>query len=231
MVYLIPSTMGEGDASRSVTPYLTEVINKVDIFFVEREKTARRFLKTAGLTRPQNDLVIHTVDKETDTDTIFRLLQPALEGKTIGILSEAGCPGVADPGSLVVEMAHQLGIKVEPLVGPSSILLGLMASGFNGQSFTFHGYLPIDQRERSHKLKDIERTSKREKQTQIFIETPYRNKAIVEAMIKNLHPDTRLCVAVDLTTPNETVISKRIQEWKGVKVDLHKRPAIFLIQA
>lgn len=228
-LYLIPVPLADEAASRSFTPYLTETINSIKEFIVENEKTARRFLREAGLKTPQSELLIHDYGKhnrENGTGDFFKGLQA---GNDVGLMSEAGCPGIADPGAEIVEKAHRMNIKVVPLVGPSSILLALMASGFSGQSFTFHGYLPIDKLLRAKKIKELEGASEKNDQTQIFIETPFRNNPMLEEILKTAHPKTRLCIACDLTAATEMIQTKTIAEWQKKIPELHKRPAIFLI--
>jgi 16S rRNA (cytidine1402-2'-O)-methyltransferase len=228
-LFLIPVPLADGAAAKSFTPYLVDTINSIKEYIVENEKTARKFLKEAGLKTPQSELIIHDYGKhnrELSTGGFFKGLQA---GNDVGLMSEAGCPGVADPGAEIVDKAHRMGIKVVPLVGPSSILLALMASGFNGQSFTFHGYLPIDKVLRSKKIKELEILAERNNQTQLFIETPFRNNPMLEEILKTAHPQTRLCIACDLTSATEFVQTRSIAEWQKKVPDLHKRPAIFLI--
>ncbi len=228
-LFLIPVPLADEAAAKSFTPYLVDTINSINEYIVENEKTARRFLKEAGLKTPQSELLIHDYGKhtrETGTAEFFKGLQA---GNNVGLMSEAGCPGIADPGAEIVEKAHRMGIKVVPLVGPSSILLALMASGFNGQSFTFHGYLPIDKIERSKKIKELEGLAERNKQTQLFIETPFRNNPMLEEILKTANPKTRLCIATELTGPNEFVQTKTIADWQKKVPELHKRPTIFLL--
>ncbi|MFT5833081.1 MAG: 16S rRNA (cytidine1402-2'-O)-methyltransferase [Cognaticolwellia sp.] len=226
-LYLIPTTLGD-DALHTIPSYVVNVIQEVEEYIVERSKTARRFLKAAGIDKPLNTITIHELDKHNAKNYIDEYLQNALKGKDIGLLSEAGCPGVADPGAEVVALAHQKGIEVVPLVGPSSILLALMASGMNGQQFTFYGYLPPKTPERTRALKKLEQSAPRV--TSIFIETPYRNQQMIESMLNNLSPNTRLCIAADITLPTEYIITKTVSEWKKTTIpNLHKRPTIFLI--
>jgi 16S rRNA (cytidine1402-2'-O)-methyltransferase len=228
-LYLIPVPLADEAAAKSFTPFLVDTINNIKEYIVENEKTARKFLKEAGLKTPQSELLIHDYSKhnrDSGTGDFFKGLQV---GKSVGLMSEAGCPGIADPGSEIVEKAHRMGIKVVPLVGPSSILLALMASGFNGQSFTFHGYLPIDKVERSKKIKELENLSEKSDQTQIFIETPFRNNPMLEEILKSAHPKTRLCIATDLTSATEFVQTKTIADWQKKVPELHKRPTIFLL--
>lgn len=229
-LFLIPVPLSEDAAAGSYTPFLVDTINELSEYIVENEKTARKFLKQAGLKRPQSELLIHDYGKHVrdkiDTADFFTGL---MAGKGVGLMSEAGCPGVADPGAGIVAEAHRRGIKVVPLVGPSSILLALMASGFSGQSFTFHGYLPIDKQDRAKRIKQLEKDASIRKQTQIFIETPFRNNQLTAEVIRVCEPKTRLCVACNLTAADELIISKPIKQWKDFKYDFHKKPTIFLL--
>ncbi|MFK7949048.1 MAG: SAM-dependent methyltransferase [Saprospiraceae bacterium] len=226
-LYLIPTTLGD-NALHTIPSYVVEVIQHVETYIVERAKTARRFLKAAEIGKPLNTITVHELDKHNRTNYISEYLEAALNGQDIGLLSEAGCPGVADPGAEVVALAHRKGIEVVPLVGPSSILLALMASGMNGQLFTFHGYLPPKTPERVRALRKLEQTAPRT--TSIFIETPYRNQQMIETALKTLRPQTRFCIAADLTLETEYVVTKTIADWKKTTIpNLHKRPAIFLI--
>jgi len=228
-LYLIPVPLAEETAAKSFTPYLVDTINSIKEYIVENEKTARKFLKLAGLKTPQSELLIRDYSKynrDMGTADFFKGLQA---GNDVGLMSEAGCPGIADPGAEIVDKAHRMGIKVVPLVGPSSILLALMASGFNGQSFTFHGYLPIDKVLRSKKIKELEAAAIKLDQTQLFIETPFRNNPMLEEILKTANPKTKLCIATDLTAPTEFVQAKTIAEWQKKVPELHKRPTIFLL--
>ena len=228
-LYLIPVPLAENASAKSFTPYLVDTINSISEYIVENSKTARRFLKEAGLQIPQNDLLIHDYGKHNRDGNLQEFFQGLLNGKDVGLMSEAGCPGIADPGADIVAYAHQKGIKVVPLVGPSSILLALMASGFNGQSFTFHGYLPIDKVQRANKLKELENLSGRYQQTQLFIETPFRNNQMLEEILRSCQLQTKLCIASNLTADDEMVVTKTIAEWKRQVPDLHKKPVIFLL--
>ena len=228
-LYLIPVPLADEAAAKSFTPYLVDTINSIKEYIVENEKTARRFLKEAGLTTPQSELLIHDYGKHNRSDGTAEFFTGLQAGKNVGLMSEAGCPGIADPGAELVEKAHRMGIKVVPLVGPSSILLALMASGFSGQSFTFYGYLPIDKVLRSKKIKELEMASEKNDQTQIFIETPFRNNPMLEEILKTANPKTRLCIATDLTAATEMVQTKTIADWQKKVPELHKRPTIFLI--
>lgn len=228
-LFLIPVPLADNTPAKSFTPYLTDTINHINEYIVENSKTARRFLKEAGLKTPQSELIIHDYGKHNRDSNIDEFFTGLLAGKDVGLMSEAGCPGIADPGAEIVAFAHQKGIKVIPLVGPSSILLALMASGFNGQSFTFHGYLPIDKVQRANKIKELEALAERHNQTQIFIETPFRNNPMLEEILRSCKAETRLCIACDLTSEDEFIQTKSIGEWKSKIPELHKRPAIFLL--
>lgn len=229
-LYLIPVSLGDSDPAKVFPPLNKKIIDSIEDFIVENEKSARRFIKQLLPEKSQQSLRLKGLNKFTDPKEIPGFLDAAKEGKNIGLLSEAGCPGVADPGAEVVKLAHRYGIHVVPLIGPSSILLALMASGMNGQSFTFHGYLPIDKKERKQELKQLERISLEKNQAQIFIETPYRNMKFLEDLTQTLHPTTRICVACDLSLPSEFIRTATASEWQNIKADLHKRPAIFIIQ-
>jgi 16S rRNA (cytidine1402-2'-O)-methyltransferase len=235
VLYLVPNTLGEGDADAlaAVLPAaVRERAGKLGYYIGENAKTTRAFLKKVGTDRAIQDIEIRELNVNTPAGEIDRLLAPILAGTDAGLVSEAGCPAVADPGALLVRRAHERGVKVVPLVGPSSILLALMASGLNGQSFAFHGYLPVDPAERAKRLRELEQQSRKAKQTQIFIETPYRNRALLDTLIATCAPSTLVCVAVDLTLETETIASRTTAEWKKAPVlDLHKRPAIFLLLA
>ncbi|GHE29488.1 SAM-dependent methyltransferase [Sphingobacterium griseoflavum] len=229
-LYLIPVPLSEGAEEASYTVFHKQVIDHIEEYIVENEKTARRFLKAAGFSKPQNTLVIHDFGKHVRNEVNYNeLFRSIMAGRDMGLMSDAGCPGVADPGAEVVAEAHKRGVRVVPLVGPSSILLALMASGFTGQKFAFHGYLPIDKVERGRKIKDLENQSAREKQTQLFIETPFRNNTLFEELLKHLKKGTKLCIACNLTAPDEVVQTRSVAEWSNHKLDLHKKPTIFLI--
>ncbi len=231
-LYLIPVPLAEHAEQASYTFLHQEVINHIKEYIVENEKTARKFLKEAGIKTPQNQLIIHDYGKHSRDKINYGVLFKSIEaGADVGLMSEAGCPGVADPGADVVFEAHKRGIKVIPMVGPSSILLGLMSSGFNGQNFSFKGYLPIDKSARAKAIKDLEMISSREKSTQIFIETPFRNNQMLTEIIKNCKLQTKLCVACNVTGQDEFIKTLTVAEWKNINVDLHKKPCIFLIFA
>ncbi len=228
-LYLIPTRLGENAPLEVLPISIKKIIEKVDYYIVENEKTARRFIKLISSGKSQQALKIEILNKFTNENELSSFLNPCLEGKNIGLLSEAGCPGIADPGSDIVSIAHQKDIKVIPLVGPSSILLALISSGMNGQSFTFNGYIPIEKGERKMYLKKLERLSFENNQSQLFIETPYRNNKMLEDICITLHKNTRVCIACDITLSTEYIKTKTVEEWKNTNVDLHKRPAIFII--
>lgn len=228
-LYLIPATLGDTAVEAVIPASVKEVINIIDEFIVEDERTARRYLKKAGILRPLDTLILHTLNKHTRPEDVAGYLSAADNGKNIGVVSEAGCPGIADPGAEVVKIAHRKGIKVVPLVGPSSILLALMASGFNGQNFAFHGYLPRERGERIRKLKELERAAQQKDQTQLFIETPFRNQHLLEDILAHCSPATPLCIACDITLPTEYIRTQAIADWKKQVPDINKRPAIFLL--
>lgn len=229
-LYMIPVMLGEESNPKDVLPEsVAKTIEMIDYYIVENEKTARRFIKKIYPEKKQPELKISLLNKHTDISEYAEMLQPCLNGINVGLMSEAGCPGIADPGAVIAKLAHEKGIQVVPMVGPSSILMGMMASGFNGQSFTFNGYLPIDKGEKKNALKNFERLSFDRNQSQIFIETPYRNNKLLEDLLQILQNDTHLCIATDITLETEYIKTKRISEWKKTKVDLHNRPCIFII--
>ncbi len=229
IVYMIPITLGDTPVHQVIPEFNNSIINEIDVYIVENIKTARRFLKKAGITKAIDELTFFELNKRTHEAELPTFLKPITEGKNIGVLSEAGCPGVADPGADIVALAQQKNIRVIPLIGPSSILLALMASGFNGQSFCFNGYLPKGQKERIRKLKELEKIAKNKQQTQLFIETPYRNAHVLEDILKNCFNTTKLCIAADITLPTEQITTKSVEDWKKINVNLNKRPCIFLI--
>ena len=228
-LYLIPVTLGETEIAKVLPPYNKEIIVSIRYFIVENVRTARRFLKQTDPEIDIDSLTFYTLNKHTSDAELSSFLKPIEGGHSIGIISEAGCPAIADPGADVVAIAQKKNIPVVPLVGPSSILLALMASGFNGQSFAFHGYLPIDAGERIKALKALEQRIYSEDQTQLFIETPYRNGKLVEDILKTCKPTTRLCIAADVTLSSEFIKTKTVTEWKKQVPELSKRPCIFLI--
>ncbi|MDR5855020.1 SAM-dependent methyltransferase [Caballeronia sp. LZ062] len=235
ILYLIPNTLGEGDAA-ALASVLPEPVRAqaaaLGYYIGENAKTTRAFLKKVGTERPIQEIEIRELNVNTPRAEIDRLLAPILAGTDAGLVSEAGCPAVADPGALLVRRAHERGVKVVPFVGPSSILLALMASGMNGQSFAFNGYLPVDAAERGKRLRELEQLSRKANQTQIFIETPYRNRAMLDTLVAACAPSTLISVAVDLTLPGEKIVTRTAADWKKATApDLHKRPAIFLLLA
>jgi 16S rRNA (cytidine1402-2'-O)-methyltransferase len=229
-LYLLPTTLGDNDPLEVLPATVKQQMEKLTVFIAENEKTARRSIKNLLPEKSQPALKFHLLNKHTDPLEIPSFLDACKEGQDVGLLSEAGCPGVADPGAEVVKIAHREGIKVIPMVGPSSILLAMMASGMNGQNFAFNGYLPIDKGERKNELRSLEKLSLEKNQAQSFIETPYRNNKMLEDLIQFLHPATRICVACDLTLASEFIATKTASEWAKTKVDLHKRPTIFILQ-
>ncbi len=229
-LYLIPVPLGDSGELPSVLPASNSlIVNSIQIFVVENEKTARRHLKQMGLATRMDELILHTLNEQTPPEQIPDFLKDCMDGKDTGLLSEAGCPAVADPGSELVKRAHEKNIQVIPLVGPSSILLALMASGMNGQNFCFNGYLPKEQKARIAKLRELERQVRKSNQTQIFIETPYRNSHVIEDAINTLSADLLFCIACNLTQPDEVIKTLTVSEWKKQKPDVNKRPAIFLV--
>ena len=228
-LFLIPTTLGESPIDTVLPAYNTKIILSLRHFIVENVRTARRFLKQIDSGFPIDDCTFHVLNKHTSHNEIAGFLQALKDGFSMGIISEAGCPAIADPGAEVVALAQQDKIKVTPLVGPSSILLALMASGFNGQCFAFHGYLPIDGEQRSKTIKVLEQRMYAENQTQLFIETPYRNNKLAEDLLKICKPSTKLCIAADITLETELIQTRSIGHWKGKIPDLSKRPCLFLL--
>jgi len=231
-LYFIPVTLGDDNLARALPPDVISIAQKLEIFVVENEKTARRFLGLMKTQKPVRELMLHTLNEHTDDKAVPALLAPLLAGKDVGLMSEAGCPGIADPGAKLAALAHEKGIRVSPLVGPSSILLSLMASGFNGQRFTFLGYLPADKAARIQRLKEIEKLSQKNNETQIFIETPYRNQHLLDDILASCQPETRLCIACNISLQDEFIVTKRVKDWKQHALpDLHKKPTVFLLLA
>ena len=228
-LYLIPTTLGETNLEKILPIGNSEMISSIRFFIVENIRTARRFLKKVNPAIIIDELTFFELNQHTKPEEITQFLKPLQDGNDMGIISEAGCPAIADPGADVVALAQQQGLKVAPLVGPSSILLSLMASGFNGQSFTFAGYLPVQQADRIKALKKMENRIYSENQTQIFIETPYRNMKMLEDILATCQPATKLCIAADITLLTEFIQTKPVSAWKSQKPDLNKRPCIFLI--
>lgn len=228
-LYLIPTTLGENEPLLVLPLSVKKVIEELDYFIVENQKTARRFIKKITPKKPQPSLILKSIDKYADALEVSTYLDVCENGISVGLLSEAGVPAIADPGAEVVKLAHQKNIQVVPLVGPSSIVLAMMASGMNGQSFTFNGYLPIDVSERKRAIKQLEKLSFEKNQSQIFIETPYRNDKMFADLLASLSPKTDLCIAVDITLESEFIKTCAVEKWKNSIPDLKKRPAIFII--
>jgi 16S rRNA (cytidine1402-2'-O)-methyltransferase len=230
-LYFIPVTLGDDNITNVLPPDVVSIAQLLDEFIVENEKTARHFLSTIKHTKPIREIVLKTLNEHTTDKELPALLSSVLSGKSIGLMSEAGCPGIADPGAKLAALAHQKGIRVAPLVGPSSILLSLMASGLNGQRFSFLGYIAADKNSRIIQLKEIEKRS-RLQETQIFIETPYRNQHMLEDILANCNSETRLCIACNISLSDEYIVTKRIKDWKQNPLpDLHKKPTVFLLLA
>ncbi|HTL81703.1 MAG TPA: SAM-dependent methyltransferase [Bacteroidia bacterium] len=230
-LFLIPVTLGEDDdPSKVLSAESLNIIHSLNEFIVENEKSARNFLKRSGTKVAMQDLILHPMGKHVDLSQAGKYLDSALHGKNIGLLSEAGCPGIADPGAEIVKHAHEKKIPVVPIVGPSSLLMALMASGLNGQHFQFHGYLPIDKGERIRFLKNAERNIRSSHCTQLFIETPFRNNQLLEDILKTVDGSIRLCIACEITMSSEYIRTLKISDWKKTSLpDLHKRPAVFLL--
>jgi len=230
-LFLIPADLG-GDNIEAIFPPLNKkIIDQTNYYIVENEKSARKFIKLISPEKRQSDLVMFQLDKHDKHKDLHEFIKPLLEGENMGLVSEAGLPAIADPGSLVVELAHKKNIPVKPLVGPSSLMLALMGSGLNGQEFAFHGYLPKDSLELKKKIKHLENESTKYGRTQLFIETPYRNQKMLESLMKNLHNDTYLSIGIDLSLDTEEIHTYKVKEWKKKKLNLHKRPAVFIFQA
>ncbi len=229
-LYLIPITLGETNALEVLPLSVRKAVESIDHYIVENEKVARAAIKRIVPSKSQPSLHFNTINKFTDATEIGRFLQPCLDGINMGLMSDAGCPGIADPGAAIVTLAHQNNLKVVPLVGPSSILLAMMASGLNGQNFAFNGYLPIDKGERKTRIKALEKLSRTTGQAQLFIETPYRNNQLLDSLLATLSGECLICIAVDITLPAEYIKTMTVNEWKKNKVDLHKRPTLFIIQ-
>lgn len=228
-IYLIPTILGEGTEKSTLTYPILKAIKEIDVFIVENLRTARRNIRRIYKEKNIDNTIFYSYGKHDKLDLATDLLPHILSGQDIGILSDAGLPCIADPGAKIVDYAHQFQIDVLPLVGPSSIILALMASGLNGQNFAFNGYLPIEKSERIKKIKQLESLSKKTDQTQIFMETPYRNNQLIDCLLKTCSKNTRLCIASDITLPTEKIKTKTISEWQQTKKNIHKKPAIFLI--
>jgi 16S rRNA (cytidine1402-2'-O)-methyltransferase len=228
-LYLIPTFLGETEPDAVLPPHLQTLVNQLNTFIVEEVKTARRVLRKMKFTKDFNEVTFYELNEHTKTGDCVHYLNQALQGGEIGLLSEAGMPCIADPGNVIVKMAHEKNIRVIPLVGPSSILLALISSGFNGQQFTFNGYIPIKQPERNKKIQQMEKELQNTNFTQIFMDTPYRNLSLFNDIIKNCKPDTLLCIAASITCADEYIQTLSIKDWKNQQPDINKKPAIFLI--
>jgi len=228
-LYLIPTPLAENTLDKTTTEEMKTTISELDYFLVENVRTARRFISSLNLGITIEDLRFELLSKDTSPHQVEHICSPLLAGKNIGLMSEAGCPGIADPGNLAVQFAHNHNVTVIPLVGPSSIFMALMASGFNGQSFVFHGYLPIEKVKRQKRINELEKEAYQKNQTQIFMETPYRNDQLLQDIIKKCRPETRLCVARDISGQQEMIVTRSIKDWKKDQMKLHKIPAVFLL--
>ena len=227
-LFLIPCPIGENAPFEVLPNSIKTTITNTDFYIVEHEKKARRFIKKVCPDKIQSDLKLFLLNKHTSETEIINYLDPCKFGKNMGLISDAGCPAIADPGAIIVEKAHQLGIKVKPLVGPSAILMAMMSSGMNGQNFTFNGYIPINKSDREKIIKDLERRSQKQNQSQIFIETPYRNEKLFMDLINLLSSETKLCIAYEITEPDEFIKTFTISEWKKKRLKFQKKPAIFI---
>jgi 16S rRNA (cytidine1402-2'-O)-methyltransferase len=229
VLYLIPTVLAPATSGQVLSPQIKDVISHLNHFFVENVRTARRFISELQTGKSIESLQFYTLDKDTPSSEVAQYLNILLSGEDAGVISEAGCPGIADPGAVAVQLAHKKEIQVVPLVGPSSILLALMASGFSGQSFVFHGYLPIDKTERTKAIRQLEKDSVQKNQTQICMETPFRNNQLLDDFLNVCHPETLLCIATQITAPDEMIRTLSIKIWAKSKPDLHKKPTIFLL--
>ncbi len=230
-IYLIPNTLGHQDVETILPVSIKQIIETVDFFLVENIRTARRYISKWRIAKPIKELHFEVLDKNTGKDQLEQFIRRIEKGSSAGIISEAGCPGIADPGADIVKHAHKLDISVIPLVGPSSVFLALMASGLNGQNFAFVGYLPIKNHETKNAIKALEKRSKTENQTQIFIETPYRNMQLLDALLAICKPNTLLCIATNITLPDESIKTRPVKQWKNCKPQIHKQPTVFLLHS
>jgi 16S rRNA (cytidine1402-2'-O)-methyltransferase len=228
-LFLIPTILAENTADKVISPQIKDTVKNLSYYLVENVRTARRYISSLRLGLIIEELKFEVLDKSTKGAELERIMKPLFAGQDVGVMSEAGCPGIADPGSAAVAYAHGKGIKVVPLSGPSSMFLALMGSGFNGQSFAFQGYLPIDKHDRIQAIKSLETDSAKNNRTQIFMETPFRNNHLMEDLKGTLHPDTKLCIAKNVTGPDELILTKPISEWRKSQLDLHKIPVVFIL--
>ena len=229
-MYVLPSLLGENDFAEVLPPAVNTTIEKLDHFIVENEKQARRYIKTVCPDKKQEGIRLYPINKHIEQDVFTQYIKVSKSGVSMGLLSDAGCPGIADPGAEIVALAHFHGIRVKPITGPSSILLAMMSSGLNGQNFAFNGYLPIDKNQRKKAILHFEKKSIQQNQSQLFIETPYRNQRLLEEFLKTLNANTKLCIACDLTLETEFIKTLEVSQWARFHVNLHKRPSIFIIQ-
>jgi len=230
-LFLIPTILAENTADKVISPQVKDAVKNLSYFLVENVRTARRYISSLRLGLIIEELQFEVLDKSTKGAELERIMRPLFEGQDVGVMSEAGCPGIADPGSAAAAYAHAKGIKVIPLSGPSAMFLALMGSGFNGQSFAFHGYLPIDKKDRIQAIKSLETESAKSNRTQIFMETPFRNNHLMEDLKVTLNADTKLCIAKNITGPDEMILTKPVSEWRKAKLDLHKIPVVFVLYA
>ncbi|MFH1119777.1 MAG: SAM-dependent methyltransferase [Bacteroidota bacterium] len=228
-VFLIPSTLGDSTPEKVIPSYNLELLRNLDVFIVEEVRTARRFLRKCGFIKDFESTTFHILNEHTTENEISTFLDQAKSGSDTGLLSEAGCPAVADPGSTIVKLAHEYGIRVVPLSGPSSIIMALMASGFNGQNFSFHGYLPVKAPERNQKIRELDRDMIRSGQTHIFIEAPYRNNHMIESILSNCSNDTMLCIASNISLSDESIKTATVAQWKKLNYEPGKKPTVFLL--
>ncbi|WP_215224277.1 SAM-dependent methyltransferase [Echinicola shivajiensis] len=228
-LYLIPNVLAEGTAQEIISPQVKDIIKNTTHYLAENLRTARRYISSLRLGLTIEELQFEILDKKTKEAKVAQLLKPIFEGHDMGVISEAGCPGIADPGAVAVAYAHQKGIQVVPLAGPSSMFMALMGSGFNGQSFAFVGYIPIDKKARIDTIKQLEADSTKFRRTQIFMETPFRNNHLMDDLKQHLNPNTKLCVAKNISGKDEMIVTKTIAEWRKTKVDLHKIPTVFVL--
>jgi len=228
-LFLVPTVLAEDTGATVIPPQVISCVGNLSYFIVENARTARRYIKSIAPEKVIEELQIVVINKDSSEAEVKKALEPLKNGVSAGIISEAGCPGVADPGAEIVKFAHQQGLKVVPLVGPSAILLALMGSGFNGQSFAFHGYLPIEKKDRIAAIRNLEKEMLQKDQTQIFMETPYRNNQLLQDLTQHLTPTYRLCIAANITAPHELIRTDTIANWKKNLPELHKQPTVFLL--
>ena len=230
VLYLIPTPLGDNSPLEVLPLSIKKIIEEHVHFIIENEKSARQFIKKITPHKNQSKIILYPLNKFTSQEEMDTFLEPCMSGISMGLFSDAGCPGIADPGAVIVSKAHRLGIQVKPLIGPSSLILAMMASGMNGQSFAFNGYLPIEQRQRSQSISRFEKKAFREDQAQLFIETPYRSESLFKDFLKILDPNTRLCVACNISLNSEYILTLSVKKWKKIKPDINKKPCVFIIE-